>query len=105
MIKFLKINQEINGLRIVGSDIKELTEEALKHIWRYKDYHKNKIPDELLLLGYSTISHHDTYAPNGTITIIHDKLNFFTNADLDLSGMDFYKKIKEYRIYRNNIED
>lgn len=95
----------MNGLRIVGNNIEELTNEALSHIWRFKDYHKNKIQDELLLLGFSTISHHDTYAPNGTITIIHDAFNFFSIADLDLSGMDFHKRIREFRILRNNIVD
>lgn len=105
METYLVKNTEINGLRIIGNNISELTEEALKYIWRNKDYYSKSIPTDLQIFGYSTISHFSTHSPNGIITIIHDEYDFFSNDDLRLSGSDLYKKITQYRLYKEDIEN
>lgn len=105
MEKFLIKNGQTNGLRILGDNLDEITKEALKYIWRNKEYYEEAIPDEINLFGYCTVPHWNVSAPSGTITVIHDPYNFFNAEDIKLSGRDLYKKLSKYRIYRNNTED
>lgn len=105
MEKFLIKNGQTNGLRILGDNLDEITKEALKYIWRDKEYYEETIPDEILLFGYSTVPHWNVSSPNGVLTIILNKDKFFNSEDIRLSGRELYRKLKEYRVYLNNLID